>query len=319
MSLFDSRVVCEFVKHEPKSILRVSPKADLNVFDWITENKQMLEDCLIKFGGVLLRGFGIYSLSEFNRAVQILSPSLLDYVYRSTPRTKLGGKVYTATEYPANKKIPMHNENSYSRSWPDKIFFFSVVVAASGGETPLADSRRVYQKIDKSVRSKFEAKGVCYVRNYHSGIDLSWQEVFQTTEKEVVNQYCRNNGIEYEWSKGGSELVTRQTCKASIRHPSSKEVVWFNQAHLFHVSALDEKESALLFRELGKENIPRNSFYGDGEPIEAEVLDHIRDIYDNEKIKFLWERGDLLLLDNVLTAHGRESYTGERKVAVAMS
>ena len=114
-----------------------------NPFEWTHDNKPLLENYLLKYGGILLRNFNIYSLSEFNHMVQSLSPNLLDYVYRSTPRTKLGGKIYTATEYPANRVIPLHNENAYSRSWPHKIFFFSAIVATEGGETPIADSRNV--------------------------------------------------------------------------------------------------------------------------------------------------------------------------------
>ena len=117
--------------------------------------------------------------------MQSLCPDLLDYVYRSTPRTKLGGKIYTATEYPADRIIPLHNENAYSKSWPQKIFFFSVIVASEGGETPIADSREVYKWIDPEIRHKFEKHRVMYTRNYSKGIDLSWQEVFQTGHIQV--------------------------------------------------------------------------------------------------------------------------------------
>lgn len=319
MSFFDSRVKCEFIKPKTERLMVVSPEISLNIFEWIKENKKLLEDYLIKFGGILLRDFCIHSVSEFNKAVQIFDSNLLDYVYRSTPRTKLGGKIYTATEYPADRTIPFHNENSYSNNWPEKIFFFSVIVAEKGGETPIADSRIVYKNIDKLIRDKFENKGILYVRNYHSGIDLSWQEVFQTEEKALVNKYCKDNNIEYEWKEGGPELTTKQVCQASINHPVSKETVWFNQAHLFHISSLEENDRISLLKELGEENLPRNTFYGDGKPIEIEVLEHIREAYNKEKIKFQWKKGDIMLLDNILTAHSREPYQGERKVAVAMS
>ena len=318
MSFFDSRVKCGFIKPETEGLMVISPETSLNIFEWIKDNKQLLEDYLIKFGGILLRGFSIHSVSEFNKAVQIFDSNLLDYVYRSTPRTKLGGKIYTATEYPADRTIPLHNESSYSNKWPEKIFFFSVIVAEKGGETPIADSRRVYKNIDKSIRDKFEKKGILYVRNYHSGIDLSWQEVFQTDEKEAVNQYCKDNNIEYEWKEGSPELTTKQICQASINHPVSKETVWFNQAHLFHISSLEENDRVSLSKELGEENLPRNTFYGDGKPIEIEVLEHIRKAYSKERIKFQWKKGDIMLLDNILTAHSREPYRGERKVVVAM-
>lgn len=64
----------------------------------------------------------------------------LEYTYRLTPRTKLGGKIYTATEYPADQFIPLHNENAYAETWTQKIMFFCVIQEKTGGETPIADS-----------------------------------------------------------------------------------------------------------------------------------------------------------------------------------
>jgi len=319
--LFDSLVRWNFLKPETKGLMIIEPKTKgFNAFAWVKNNENSLKDCLRKFGGILLRGFDIYAVSEFNKIVQILYPNLLEYVYRSTPRTKLGGKIYTATEYPANRVIPIHNENSYSKKWPKIIFFFSVIVPLEGGETPIADSRKIYQKIDQSIREKFESKGLNYVRNYNVGIDLSWQEVFQTDNKEEVNQYCKDNGIDYEWKNcGGTELKTTEFCQASIIHPVTGEPVWFNQAHLFHISALKENDKFDFIREVGEENLPRNVFYGDGSPIENESLEHIRRIYEEEKIKFKWRKGDIMILDNILMAHGRETYLGERKIAVAMT
>lgn len=309
-----------FLRSETKTLLILeSEDKNIDSFLWLNENKAMIEKSLLEHGGVLFRNFNLYALSEFNRFVRILAPDLLDYVYRSTPRTKLGGNIYSATEYPADRTIPLHNENAYARSWPKKIFFFSVIVAEVGGETPVADSRRVYNAIDLSVRQKFEDLGVMYVRQYSKGVDLSWQEVFHTQEKLEVEKFCKENEIDFQWSEGIIELVTRQVCQASLVHPVTREPVWFNQAHLFHVSSLAENSRLSLIQEIGENNLPRNALYGNGEPIELEVLDHIRQVYEREKLKFKWQRGDIMLLDNILMTHGREPYKGERKVAVAMA
>ena len=320
MLSFDSKVKCGLVSPETEMLLLIEPRQmNLDPFVWAKENNSIIEDCLLKYGGVLLRNFGIYSVSEFNKIVQIICPNLLDYVYRSTPRTRLGGKIYTATEYPADRTIPLHNENAYSKSWPEKIFFFSVIVAQEGGETPIANSRNVYKRIDNYIREKFEQSGILYVRNYTTGVDLRWQDVFQTDQKDVVNKYCQDNDIKFKWNTTGPELTTKQICQASITHPISKELVWFNQTHLFHISSLEKDDRISLIKELGEENLPRNTFYGDGQPIELEILNHIREAYNQEKIKFKWQKGDIMILDNILTAHAREPFKGERKVVVAMA
>ncbi|MEI6187905.1 MAG: TauD/TfdA family dioxygenase [Alphaproteobacteria bacterium] len=308
-----------FSKHSSKILVYKPNNKDFDAFSWASENKTAIEEEILKYGGILFRDLNLFSVSEFNRFVQILTPNLLDYVYRSTPRTRLGGKIYTATEYPADRTIPLHNENSYSLSWPEKIFFFSILVASEGGETPIADSRNIYQKIDPTIRKKFEEKGVLYVRNYRAGMDLSWQEVFQTDKQKEVEDYCKNHSIEWKWNSGPSELTTRQVCQAILSHPQTDEKVWFNQAHLFHISNLDKKVVKSLLKEYGEEYLPRNTFYGDGAPFETDVLDHIREVYEQEKIIFKWKKGDIMFLDNRLMAHGRQPYKGERKVAVAMA
>ncbi len=318
--LSDPAIKSFFLKPEGNGLLVLeAQRKAFDPFDWVKEHKPLLESYLIKHGGILLRNFNIQSVSEFNRMVQSLCPDLLDYVYRSTPRTKLGGKIYTATEYPADRVIPLHNENAYSKSWPSQILFFQVIVASEGGETPIADSRNVYKRIDPEIRKKFDELGVMYTRNYSKGVDLNWREVFQTEEKEEVEKYCKEHDIEFEWKEGTLELTTRQTCQATLVHPVTRESVWFNQAHLFHISSLDEESRISLIKELGEENLPRNASYGNGAPFEAEVLDHIREVYDQEKVKFKWQKGDIMILDNILMAHGRETYKGERKVAVAMA
>jgi hypothetical protein len=321
MDNFGTNITSEILAANNGSMGRIlkleSLDKGLDFKTWLEQYKDSLDSVILEFGGILFRNFGIDSVSEFNKAVQVLCPNLLSYIYRSTPRTKLGGNIYTATEYPKTRSIPFHNENSYSKSWPNKIFFYSAIVAEQGGETPIANSRQVYLKIDPSVRAKFEQLKVMYVRNYMPGVDLSWQEVFQTTSPEEVNRFCKANDIEHQWISD-SHLRTKQICQAVIKHPLTKEDIWFNQAHLFHISALDIAERDSLIKFLGEENIPRNSFYGNGEAIEEEVLNHIREMYTQEKIIFSWCKGDMLMLDNILMAHSREPFEGVRKVAVAM-
>ena len=313
-----SEVACCTYPKNDKGIFMIEAKQSINPVLWIRENKSLFEQTLLQYGGILLRGFDIHSVSEFNKFSQEVCPNLLEYTYRSTPRSNLGGKIYTATEYPADQFIPLHNENAYADAWPQKIMFFCVIPAKEGGETPVADSRLVFKRINKEIIKKFEDKGILYVRNYSPGVDLSWQEVFQTTEKQEVQKYCLDHSIKYFWNQKGPELTTKQLCQATLVHPITKEKVWFNQAHLFHISGLNKEIIQSLLSELGEQNLPRNAYYGDETPIEEEILTHIRAAYEQEVIVFGWQRGDIMILDNVLMTHGRRPYSGERKIAVSM-
>jgi alpha-ketoglutarate-dependent taurine dioxygenase len=290
----------------------------LNAVNWVEEYQPDVQNLIKINGAVLIRGLKVPGSAQFGKILSTLfGAELLEYTYRSTPRTKMRGNVYTATEYPASEVIPQHNENSYSRNWPNRIGFMCILPAETGGETPIGDSRVVYNMLPKSVRDKFEEKGVMYVRNY-SALDLSWQVVFQTDDKSQVESYCEANDLSYEWLENG-DLRTRQVNPATAVHPRTGENIWFNQAHLFHVSSLGKDVAETLLASLGEENLPRNSYYGDGSPIELEALDLIRSIYEQTKIKFEWRKNDLLLLDNMLFTHGRESYTGARKILVGMA
>jgi alpha-ketoglutarate-dependent taurine dioxygenase len=299
--------------------LLIEPAADAtDLIAWAEDNRSLLEAWLLQHGGILFRGFSLRTTEEFERFVTTVSGNLLDYSYRSTPRTLVSGKIYTSTEYPAQQAIPLHNENAYARDWPMKISFFSLRCATTGGETPIADSRLVYQLIPTRVRDLFAEKGVMYVRNYGSGLDLSWEEVFQATSKSEVESYCHSVGIDFDWLED-DRLRTRQVCQAVAQHPQTGEMVWFNQAHLFHVSRLKPEIREALLSIFKEEDLPRSVYYGDGTQIDPDDLDQICRVYDREKVVFPWQPGDVLLLDNMLAAHARNPFSGERKVVVGMA
>lgn len=299
--------------------LVVQPAVEgLSLIDWVVSSREWIETHLMKHGGILFRNFNVKQTIEFEQFIQAISEELLDYSYRSTPRSQVSGKIYTSTEYPATQFIPLHNEMAYSLNWPMKIWFFCIKPAEQGGETPIADSRAVFQRIDPKIKEKFMQKQVLYVRNYGDKLDLTWQNVFQTTNKSEVENYCRQAGIKFEW-KDGNQLKTSQLCQAVATHPKTGEKVWFNQAHLFHVSSLDPEIRQVLLSTLNEEELPRNTYYGDGSPIETAVLDEIREVYKQEAVIFPWQAGDILMLDNMLAAHGRTPFLGSRKVVVGMA
>lgn len=286
--------------------------------DWVSENSADIQQRLATDGALLIRGLNILSSKQFAGVLtRMFEAELLDYAYRSTPRTGLRGNVYTATEYHADQSIPQHNENAYSNRWPMRIGFLCMVPAATGGETPIADSRVVYQRIPREIREEFEARKVMYVRNY-GDIDLPWEVVFQTKNKQEVERYCQQNNLEFEW-RANNRLRTRQVNPAVAVHPVSGETLWFNQAHLFHLSNLAPAERASMLLAMSEDEVPRNTFFGDGAAIDPQMLDEIRQVYAATQLEFSWQKNDFLLLDNMLFSHGRKPFSGERKVLVGMA
>jgi alpha-ketoglutarate-dependent taurine dioxygenase len=277
-----------------------------------------IDQALLDQGGVLFRGYTVAGTEEFRGFARGFGHPLVSYEFGSTPRSELADGVYSSTEYPAHQHIPLHNEQSYARDWPMKIWFHCQIAAAQGGETPIADSRQVYQRVDAGIRRRFSERGLLYVRNYGNGLDVPWQRVFDTNEPAVVEAYCAAHAIAHEWTDDG-ELRTRQVAQAVAHHPRTHDPVWFNQAHLFHLSALEPSVREALLEAVDADQLPRNVYYGDGSAIEASVLDEIRAVYAELQVVFPWQAGDVVMLDNMLVAHGRTPFTGARKVIVAMA
>lgn len=291
---------------------------DADPLEWAHMRRDWIEAAVQRHGALLFRGFRIASTGDFESFISAISRPLLSYENRSTPRSRVAGNIYTSTEFPANQSIPLHNELSYTNTWPLKIWFQCVQPSQWGGETPIADSRKVLLRIDPRIVTTFRRKRVLYVRNYFPGIDLSWQDVFQTTDRSAVEEFCRSNRIECEWI-GRHGLRTKEVSQAVATHPKTGDEVWFNQAHLFHVSSLGTEVSTTLMSSFGEESLPRNAYYGDGSRIETGVLEEIRAAYEQEMVTFPWAVGDILMLDNMLAAHGRRPYRGARQIAVGMS
>jgi ribulose-5-phosphate 4-epimerase/fuculose-1-phosphate aldolase/alpha-ketoglutarate-dependent taurine dioxygenase len=297
-----------------------SADAEQDLGEWVADNLNFVLTVYEENKNVLFRGFKpLNGKSAFPSIVQRISGSeLLDYTEPSTPRTQVGQKVYTSTEFPNEEYIVQHNEHSYSNHWPLKIFFYCELPATEGGQTPICDSRAVYKLISDDIRKKFEENDVLYVRNFNEQLDISWEHFFQTSEKDVVAAYCKQKKIQLEW-KENDELRTRQKSQAILTHPETGEKVWFNQAHLFHVSNLKEEVAGFLMENYGEEHLPRNSYYGDGSSITKETLDEINAAYSKAMLSFEWQAGDLILLDNILYSHGRNPYKGKRSILVAMT
>lgn len=279
--------------------------------------RHRIDEALLLTGGVLLRDFTVPEIEDFRRFAASFGHPLLKYEFASTPRSAASAAgIYTSTEYPAHQHIPLHNEQAYTREWPMKIWFHCATASPVGGETPIADSRAIHRRMPERIRALFEP-GLLYVRNYGE-FDVPWQKVFNTDSRAEVEAFCRRASIRWEWKPDG-DLRTTQLCQGIETHPVTGEKLWFNQAHLFHVSAIEPSVRASLLAAVGEENLPRHVYFGDGSAIADDMLDTVREVYRETAISFPWQPGDILMLDNRLVAHGRNPFTGDRKVIVAMA
>ncbi len=309
--------------------LIIEPQADPSSaarVDWLIASSSYygaaIERALLKHGAILFRGFGVNTPSTFLRFLQCASQDLLSYVDGNSPRRRITKGIYTSTEYPAQYFISLHNELSYSNQWPSKLYFCCINEASRGGETPIADSREVLKRLSPRIVKEFTRRGVKYIRNLHRGYGFgpSWQDTFETCDKSVVAKYCSAAAIDFKWIEDETLRLTHVR-PAVADHPKTGEQVWFNQADQFHPSThpIELYESLMAICGGREEHLPQYACFGDDTPIEASALEEIREITRGSASIFPWQKGDVMLIENMLVCHGRMPYSGPRKILVSMS
>ena len=292
----------------------------ISLVAWAQANRELIERKLLEHGALLFRDFQVDTAQAFDDCISALSGGALEYKFRASPRTQVDPRlnIYTSTDYPKDQRIFPHNEHSYSPVFPLKIFLWCDIAPLSRGETPIGDTRAITRAIDPEVRERFARLGIMYVRNYGDGFGLPWQTVFQTDDRAQVDAYCASVGIQTEWKADG-RLRTRQVGPALVQHPRTGETLWFNHATFFHVSTLPASVRDALQADFADDDLPQNTFYGDGSPIEPTVLEHLRGLYLQHMTEFPWRHGDVLLLDNMLSVHARNEYDSPRRILVSMA
>ena len=285
------------------------------------ENKEVIEDRLRNVGAIHVVGINIDNVDKFGTLMKNLCPKAPDFLDGNSSRGKYSSNVYNASEYDEASIVRLHTEFSYSNVYPKKIFFCCQNPAATGGQTTVGDCKKALELIEPEVVKAFDEKEILYIRNLHSGGGLgpSWQEAFETEDKNFMEEYCKENGIDVSWKANGIVRLTQRR-PAIRKHPVTGDRLWFNQVDQFFPEIYGEEiyETLLEINGGEKDALPMFSRFADGTEIKKEYIENIIKVLDDITIPVPWQKGDLLMVDNMTALHGRLPFTGPRKILASM-
>ncbi|MDT0269144.1 TauD/TfdA family dioxygenase [Streptomyces sp. DSM 44915] len=290
----------------------------LDAATWAAAHRSAIDALRTEHGAVLLRGFEVCDPASFQR----LSAALVDELYGEygdLPHEKDSDQVYKSTPYPEDQSILFHHESSHLPQWPTRQFFCCLQPSPRGGTTPIVDGREVYRQLPEELVARFTEHGIRYTRNFIRGLDVGWPEMFGTDDRDEVERRCAAQGVACEWLPDGT-LRTRQWAPAVLQHPTTGEWVFFNQLFLHHTACLEPSMRETMRALFGDDEstYPRSAAFGDGSPIDDGTVAELLALYERLALRFPWQRGDVLAIDNMLVSHGRDPFEGDRKITVTM-
>ncbi|MEE4543030.1 TauD/TfdA family dioxygenase [Streptomyces sp. V4-01] len=297
-------------------MLHVRPPADPE--QWVRSHRDPLLAAVAAHGSVLVRGLRLRTPEHVALVLEQLEVPPVTEQESFAPRQPYAEGVYPATKWPQNEPMCMHHELSYNLDFPGLLLFACLTAPTDGGATAVADASAVVDALPHGLVERFERQGWILTRSYNGEIGASVAEAFGTDDHDAVDSHCRAAGIDVSWQHDGT-LRTRQRRSAVLRHPVDGRRCWFNQIAFLNEWTINPDIREYLIGEYGADGLPFNTFWGDGEPLTQDAVQQINRVYEAHTSRTPWLAGDLLLVDNIRTAHSREPFTGPREVAVAMA
>ncbi len=294
------------------------PDAAGDAAGWAAEHRTALRAAVTEHGAVLVRGLGVRDAAEAGAVFARLADGLMAEREAFAPREEYSAGVYASTTWPAAQPMCMHHELSYQREPPGLLLLACLQAPEQGGATAVADAAAVLDALPPDLVARFEREGWLLVRTYNDDIGASADEAFGTADRAAIERYCRATGIEWEWRPDGG-LRTRQRRSAVVRHPLTDRRCWFNQIAFLNEWTLDPEVREYLVDVYGDDGLPFTTRFGNGDPIGEDVVAVLNDTYEAATVREPWQPGDLMLVDNVATAHSREPFTGPREIVVGLA
>lgn len=297
--------------------LDAGPTPPADAAAWLGGHLDQIRASAAGHGAVLIRGLGLDGRAAASAALRQVIGEAVTEREGFAPRDRYGDGVHSSSHWPADQPMCMHNELSYAAEAPGLMAFACLTPPTRGGVTALADTRAVLRALPAELAEPFRRDGWLLTRHFNPLVGLPWQDAFGTDNPRAVDEYAARNAIDVQWDADGG-LHTRQLRPAVVAHPGTGEHCWFNQIAFLNEWTMAPEVREFLTQEFGPEGLPFNTFHADGTPLDKETVDLINEVYEQHTVREPWQRGDLMVVDNIRMAHSREPYEGEREILVGL-
>ncbi|MEJ6682342.1 MAG: TauD/TfdA family dioxygenase [SAR86 cluster bacterium] len=279
---------------------------------WLQANQALLERVLLASGAVLFRGFPIENAAAFDRFSAAFGYP--DFTYQESlsnaVRVNLTDRVFTANEAPPEVEIFLHHEMAQTPVSPAKLFFHCHAAAQQGGATSLCRSDQLYALIlDRMPQwaRKFEDHGLRYTTlmpvddNAASGQGRSWKSTLSVTDRAGAESQLQGLGYSWQWQPDDSLQVTTPVLPAVVDLGDGRKA-FYNQLIAAYMGWAGVKA-----------NPAASLVLGDGSTIPIFVFEELVSMAAALTFDLNWQDGDIALIDNRITMHGRRAYSGDRR------
>ncbi|MEU0169690.1 TauD/TfdA family dioxygenase [Streptomyces iakyrus] len=285
---------------------------------WAAGRRDALRELVAEHGAITVRGLGLRTPADVESVLHRVAERPLADREAFAARDRHADGVYSSSAWPPRQPMCMHHELSYAFECPGLMLFACLEPPVEGGATAVADATDVLHALPAGLVDRFAREGWLLTRAYNEGIGATLGQSFGSDDRSAVEAYCRARAIDWSWQPDGS-LRTRQHRHAVVRHPVSGRHCWFNQIAFLNEWTMAPEVREFLVEEYGADGLPFNTRYGNGDPVPPDVVEQINETYEALTVRRSWQRGDLMLVDNIRTAHSREAYQGPRNIVVAMA
>ena len=295
----------------------ITPGASGDLAQFLGRQQVEVEQALSTSGAVLFRGFDVPNPAAFDRAVGAMPGQNFAYAesLSNAVRVNVTERVFTANEAPPQTEIFLHHEMAQTPIYPSRLAFYCEIAPGEGGATPLCRSDLLMERLEgdlPELAQAFARKGVRYTHTMPgaddagSGQGRSWRSTLGTETREVAEARLVRLAYEFEWQDDGSLRVTTPRLDA-VRDLGGGRHSFFNQLIAAYRGWSDSRNDAR-----------RSISYGDGSAIDPAAMMRAIEMAEELTYDHAWQAGDVVLVDNFVTMHGRRPYAGKRRVLASL-